>query len=334
MRWQQQIMLGALQCCRRAAFGFLFWVLDGVITKGWLGLRARCYLSGMLHVSVAHGWVGCSECEPAMDAPFGDNYLAELFKQASKPPSPNPISVLWHWLQVSRCFAFKYHRSPRVAEPPICIVMLATRNIHRYAKYAIETNRMYAARHGYDFRLFVEPLDRERHASWHKICAVRGVLGEGVHSGVFWIDADAIVTDFDTRIEELTSRDHDLAFTTDPPMFFNTLVNGGVWFCRNTEWSRAFMARVWEAGDTESAVREYRQRHPWEQVAINLEIMRIPYSELPLRLCIMDSSAFNYSYRQEQFCKWIPMARGPEPFIHHMQVSVCSTTGAERACSL
>eukprot|EP00657_Telonema_sp_P-1_P001991 TRINITY_DN14817_c0_g2_i1.p2 TRINITY_DN14817_c0_g2~~TRINITY_DN14817_c0_g2_i1.p2 ORF type:complete len:124 (-),score=28.00 TRINITY_DN14817_c0_g2_i1:277-648(-) len=33
----------------------------------------------------------------------------------------------------------------------------------------------------------------------------------------------------------------------------------------------------------------------------------------------MDSSAFNYSYKQEQFCQWVPMQRSEEPFIHHMQ---------------
>lgn len=219
-------------------YGALHWLLSALITKGALGLRVRCYCSALLHVCVAHRWAGASP--HASDAPFGDNDLAELL--AYDGLSRSPLAVLWHWLRICRCFVFAYHPVAE-GQGQLCVVMLATENIHSYSKHAIEANRLYCQRHGYAFRLFVQPLAADRHPSWHKVAAVRSVLEE--YSGVLWIDADAIITDFEMRIEQICGVEHDLVFTMDPPMYFNTLVNGGVWYCRNSAFGRAFLDRVW-----------------------------------------------------------------------------------------
>ena len=240
-------------------------VLYWLVTRAVFGMRVRCYCAALVQVAVAHRWVGNSATAPELPAPFGDNYLAEVFS-GSRWLAGGLHSTVWHWVNICRCFAFNYQpTSTPSPELPICICMLATQNIHSYAKYAIEANRMYAARHGYGFTVFTESLDPDRHPSWHKILAMRRVLDDPRYSGAFWIDADAIVTDWETRIEQLWAG-QDFSFTLDPPMFFNTLVNGGVWLCRDNEFCRGFLDRVWEAGTTEAAVVPYRQRHPWEQV--------------------------------------------------------------------
>jgi len=272
-------------------------VLDVFVTQAVLGLRVRLYTLALFNVLIVHGWIGKHD-DTDLGGFVEDNYFINVVDRDDATCNDGTVwSVACHWIQLCRCFELEYRRPEAVGVEPgrICVVMLATPNILNYSQHAISANKLYSEHHGYGFRVFTEGLDPVRHPSWHKIRAVQQVLETGFYDYVFWIDADAVFTDFDARLEEIC-RESDFSFTTDPPMW-STLANGGVWMVRNTPGGRNFLARVWASPDRVEALGGYVTRHPWEQAAINYELLHMEPEELPGKACIMDSSAFNYSFQ-------------------------------------
>jgi len=294
-----------------------------LVTRALLGLRVRLWALALFNVVVIRRWITKLDIDDDFDIgpPVEDNYFINVLDNDATeriPRSPGLLSLMYHWRSICQCFALDYRSSPFTVQPgEICVVMLATPNILGYAAYSIAMNRMYCAQRGYAFEVYTERLDPVRHPSWHKIRAMQEVLDQDKYKYVFWIDADAIFTDFEAALEEVCW-DVDFCFTTDPPMW-TTIANGGVWMCRNTPSAKAFLAKVWEVPVQVPAFAGYTTLHPWEQAAINYELLTMPHEELPHRVKIMDSSAFNFSFQQEGICAWVPNQRREEPFVHHMQ---------------
>jgi len=249
-----------------------------------LGLRARLYCLGLFNILIVHGWIDETFIDDEtqdmeVGPPVEDNYFLNVCRKATvsrTDESPENIiggngvlATLLHWRHLCSCFELDYRRESKVKavnSEEICIVMLATPNILSYSQHAIAANKLYAEHHGYAFKVYTERLDPVRHPSWHKIKAVQQVLETVQFKYVFWIDADAIFTDFNTKLEEICF-DADFCFTTDPPMW-TTIANGGVWMVRNTSGAKEFFEKVWDAPERVPALSSYISHHPWEQVRV------------------------------------------------------------------
>ncbi|WOL07066.1 alpha-1,2-galactosyltransferase gmh3-like [Canna indica] len=142
--------------------------------------------------------------------------------------------------------------SPR---PSIVMVSLSDegeggsrRRSFRGVRAAVEGNkRAYAVRWGYGYTESGDLVDRSRPPNWSKILAVRTQLP--FYDWVFWNDADTVVTNPDTSLENILHaaighRDFhsspDLVVTQD----FNG-VNSGVFFVRRSKWSEYFLDTWW-----------------------------------------------------------------------------------------
>jgi ADP-heptose:LPS heptosyltransferase len=121
--------------------------------------------------------------------------------------------------------------------------------------------RQYAQIHGYRFVEHRSLLDQSRHPAWNKIMAVRNAMSSSRSHWILWVDADAVIMNYEHRIEDLIYEGCDLIFGSD----FNGL-NSAVFLARNCEWCRQFFDTVYSLGDINYDPDHYGPK--WEQNTI------------------------------------------------------------------
>ncbi|RHY33733.1 hypothetical protein DYB32_001459 [Aphanomyces invadans] len=141
--------------------------------------------------------------------------------------------------------------------------------------YACDTvNRMYAARHGYEFHSDVLPYDAmmgaispRQFCGWYKVLMIQRFLADMDElrrrqiGYLMWIDADAVVVNQAYQVERLLQRSgyRDLIISEDVNPC--CLINTGVLLIRVSEWSRSLWSDVW-------AARKYFDVFFYEQSAL------------------------------------------------------------------
>mmetsp|Transcript_10537 Transcript_10537/g.38774 ORF Transcript_10537/g.38774 Transcript_10537/m.38774 type:complete len:408 (+) Transcript_10537:148-1371(+) len=174
----------------------------------------------------------------------------------------------------------------------IMLLTMATPNLE-YASFTSQVVRAYALQHGYDYVLedTLDPsIGDTAHPSWHKLALLRRHLQNKLHDAILWIDADAVVNNFEVRVEQfLQLAPHaDLILCSDDAKLLKGF-NAGVILVRNTAWSVNFLSR-WIATISSSG---FAWRHPWEQEAL-LQLFTGPDgAELRDHMGILEAAAFN-----------------------------------------
>ena len=119
------------------------------------------------------------------------------------------------------------------------IIQYDNRKLSTIDKEFCERNKNYANGHNYDY-IFVKDGYDAYPPYWAKVAVMRDHLSK--YDGVFWIDTDAVITDFaNRRIEELTDTSKAFIMSPDPPMW-DAQFNAGVWGVRNNDVGRAIMS--------------------------------------------------------------------------------------------
>ena len=87
----------------------------------------------------------------------------------------------------------------------VCIcTMLVGDSMRRSGEMSIEINRRYADRHGYGFSVLRESLDSSKTPHWSKLLMLRNAISDqSGYDWLFWIDCDAVFTDFGKSIEDV-----------------------------------------------------------------------------------------------------------------------------------
>ncbi len=142
----------------------------------------------------------------------------------------------------------------------IAMVSISTPEIQSYAWPAEANKRRYCARHSYRFIGYRSKLDA-RPAAWSKIVALRKIFEEESADWIFWLDADALVANFDIRVESLLDGDADLIISRD-----ENGINSGSFFLRRNQRAAAFLGAI-------DAMAQYAEHRWWEQAAM-MECLR------------------------------------------------------------
>lgn len=120
------------------------------------------------------------------------------------------------------------------------------------AKLSVKNKQTYANRHGYELVVVSgENIDPSRPAAWSKFKALAEHLNRFDY--VLFVDVDALVMNFDVRLQHLVSTNKDIFITED----WNGL-NTGVFIIRNSPWSHWFLKEAWGEKGSE---QEYMSRH-------------------------------------------------------------------------
>uniref|UniRef100_A0A0D6QZR7 Uncharacterized protein n=1 Tax=Araucaria cunninghamii TaxID=56994 RepID=A0A0D6QZR7_ARACU len=167
----------------------------------------------------------------------------------------------------------------------------------------VEPNKKrYADRHGYDFIDASDAVDKSRPPSWSKILAVRNHLPK--YDWIFWNDADSLVTNPNIALEDvLYSITGDMDYQNMPDFIVTedvTGVNAGMFFFRNSEWSRMFLDRWWNQTDF---IRPFGHSKSGDNDALKHLIKTMPADEkkqhvrIPRMQCVFNSNMWSPSWK-------------------------------------
>lgn len=188
------------------------------------------------------------------------------------------------------------------------------------ATKAALNKRKYAERHGHAFvaRSTEFAQQRGRKTVWGKVDAVEKVLPK--YDWIFWMDMDAVIMNQEHSLFELlddlrTRYGNDQAFDENIDLITakprgDPMLNAGVFFLRNTEWSRQFLRQV------QQVTEWYNKRPAYEQGAM-WQIMLKPENQPHIYLLENDDHTFNTFPKRYQ----------PGDFIVHFAPDKCKYMG-------
>jgi len=125
-------------------------------------------------------------------------------------------------------------------------------------KISMANKKRYCEMHNYNFFEETISLDPERPASWVKLLYVQRLLMDPMCEWVFFMDADALITNMSVTMESIVAgRSEDIFYTKDLAAY----ANGGVFIMRRTPYVLTFITRVY-------AEVAFLNHVWWEQAAI------------------------------------------------------------------
>jgi hypothetical protein len=192
---------------------------------------------------------------------------------------PSPESTPWHALAANSSGAASPMR--------VTLVTLCTAALGPLCAASIDNKQAYAQRHGYT--LFVAPdemIDPTRPVAWSKLQAMQAAMASGAHL-VAWFDADALIMAPHVRLEDIML--HAAAGSEDAVQIMQVLAsdhrgpNTGVWLVRSSPWAAALLQRMWELGDTYTAMRPGQSLFRYEQRALHFLFQSALWHDVMLR---------------------------------------------------
>ncbi|KAG2394284.1 hypothetical protein C9374_004048 [Naegleria lovaniensis] len=134
----------------------------------------------------------------------------------------------------------------------VALVSFYTSDYHDIGSISTINKLFYAYKHGYDMIVYQKPFYKKSiwiKPAWNKIPMVEAQLEN--YEWIIWIDSDAIIMRHELTLEDIIEiskkadwrkKDHeiDLIISYD----INAGINSGIFFMRNTEWSRNVLKQV------------------------------------------------------------------------------------------
>jgi len=130
----------------------------------------------------------------------------------------------------------------------IVFVYFYTSNIFSYAKHSMLNILSYANKYNYGVIIYDKPFNDDVSLCWNKISAIIENLSQSQYKYLVWIDADAIIINFDIRIESFINSNPsvDLYLCSDI-IIQKECINSGVMIIKNTKWTQHLFSRVWSS---------------------------------------------------------------------------------------
>jgi hypothetical protein len=117
----------------------------------------------------------------------------------------------------------------------IAIITLFDKNYEKLAEMSIPNKINYAKKHGYDLIYYDKAIDLSRPPQWSKVKAIEYALND--YDWVWWIDIDALIMDFNVKLESIIDENFDIIFTSNK---YSYLSNGSSFF-KNTDVAKKFL---------------------------------------------------------------------------------------------
>ncbi len=143
----------------------------------------------------------------------------------------------------------------------VCMTTYFDKNFEKIGNICLKTLKVYAKKYGLDIRLY-NNIKSNRPPAWNKILLIQKLLQDKKdYDFVLWIDSDALIINFDKDIREEIESAKDL-YLVKHFIKGREVPNTGSFLIRNSEWSRKFLADVWDK-------KEHIYNKWWENAAVN-----------------------------------------------------------------
>ena len=206
----------------------------------------------------------------------------------------------------------------------ITCATLYTKEMEKMGRQSSAALIRYARMHGYKTLVQLGTLDSGRAPSWSKIRLVHDYLSQNKDCDwLFWVDADALVMNYDTLLETLLDDPSaDFVVGDDLPGHdyqnsYGPLANMGVWLIRNCQASLDFLTYAWERKD-----REPYDDGLWEQFAMREAMVKTPgfrYRILPQRRLNSFQAVYQPGDFVQHFTGALPDLR--EPHVDRVELA-------------
>ena len=117
----------------------------------------------------------------------------------------------------------------------IAIIGVHDEKYEEIGKWAHINKKAYAKKHGYDCFLYNTNLDIKRPPYWSKIIAILNHLDD--YEWLLFLDSDALIMNFEIKLEFLIDNDYDLVLAKDMMDHFQS----GDFLIRNSPFSKVFL---------------------------------------------------------------------------------------------
>lgn len=140
---------------------------------------------------------------------------------------------------------------PQVTYNPtaeIAFVYVYTPNIFDYAQYSILNILSYCEKYNYGMIIYNQVFNDSVMPCWNKIACILENLKK--YKYLIWIDADAIIANFNTNINQfiLENPQADLLVCWDI-FYHKECFNSGIMIIKNTDWSYNLFLKVWNSSE-------------------------------------------------------------------------------------
>lgn len=153
------------------------------------------------------------------------------------------------------------------------ICQLYTPEIEDYASISVKNISEYCDVNGYVHHALRDVRSFNRHPSWNRVPFLLDTMKMcDDNEWLCWIDVDILAMDFSKRIDSFCNNDYNMVLSCQGRglafgYHFEHCLNFGLFFLRNTEWSRKLLKGLWlwTQGDYE----KYRHEKYWDNDAVN-----------------------------------------------------------------
>jgi len=132
----------------------------------------------------------------------------------------------------------------------IVVAQFFTNNVS-YGEFTEAINKKYCEEKGYTYycekdTVKINQALEGRSATWYKPKFILEVFENYNPDYILFLDIDAIVCNFDYRIEDFIEEDYNIICTED---YGPSRLNAGVFIMKNSEWTRELLNKWWLVGD-------------------------------------------------------------------------------------
>lgn len=153
----------------------------------------------------------------------------------------------------------------------IAIVRLSVRPENSFAEETFKVLKVYAKKWGYDIFNYEYLINETRLPYWNKVSALLKHLGDGRYNWLVWLDDDVVITDHKkplTFFIENAGENKDFITTADA--LDTCLLDTGIMFFRNIEWSKRFLEETWETGPKiDRLIRSFHEQDTMKHLLLN-----------------------------------------------------------------
>jgi galactosyl transferase GMA12/MNN10 family len=178
-----------------------------------------------------------TEQYPSLLTEEGEDAVSSLSQLSSPPPTAPPTDL-------KICITSLTDQKV----PSRLQRIMRWRNFDGIMDLTLSNKELYCQKHGYHFFDGSDHYDPSRPPAWSKIRAVQALLdGSERCDWVLWMDADTVIMNSNARIENFLPADptKDLLVASDKGGGYNS----GVFFFRNSDWSKQFLDEWWNMKD-------------------------------------------------------------------------------------
>ena len=234
------------------------------------------------------------------------DYNKERFQNIYEINDIIPISIINYYSKI----AFVYYYSD---------------NIYEYCQHSLNNLKAYCNKHNYGLVVYNKPFNNNTAHCWNKVAAI--IKNLKFFDYLVWIDADAIIVNHNTTIEEIINiaPDKEL-FVCEDINKIKECINSGVLIIKNTQWTNELFLKIWNCDvihshNDQNVLLYIINKEIYPNIPSDLKFSKYCNQNMHPKVIVSDQTLFNthiYNFKINNFILHL-MGESSEARTHVMR---------------